>query len=71
MTRAELLALVPAIKTLGLGAYMVLEWWLGRTKRVRANSTIDLALALARAILWGNEKGSPQCPDGTNNQERN
>jgi hypothetical protein len=35
---------------------LVFEWWLPRTKRVKANSTIELILTMLR-ILWSKTKG--------------
>lgn len=42
---------IPVLKVVLSVGYVIFEWWLGRTKRTEANSTIDLAWRFVKAIV--------------------
>jgi len=45
------MSFVPVLKVVLSVGYVIFEWWLGRTKRTEANSTIDLASRFLKAIV--------------------
>lgn len=47
----ELTCQVPHEYLLGLTAFAILEWWLGRTGRVRPASTIEIILSIITLII--------------------
>lgn len=51
--------LTPYAPYLAGAAYALLEYWLGRTDKVKAGSTIELALRTSAAALSMLKKGPP------------
>jgi len=42
-------------KTALLVGYMVFEWWLGKTKRVNSNSTLELISGVIKRLIHGGQ----------------
>jgi len=46
-------------KIVGTAAYMVLEYWLGKTDKVKSGSVLEAALAPFK-FLWATKKEEPK-----------